>query len=288
VSITIAVLNASGNVGSALVDALAARGVNVRALVRVPERYIQKSPPNVHICLGNFEAPDTLRQPFTGIDKLFLVTPEHPQMVLWERTAIEFAKRAGVRHIVKLSMVGAGPDSPLTIAGWHNASEYDLKHSGIPWTILRSHFFMQNILGFDAHVVRTQSKLFLALHNAKFSPVDTRDIAAMAAELLCSDNHIGKTLTITGGEALSPTDMARTLSGVLGRSIEYVDIPVETLYQSLLKGGIPQWKAADMRELYTFLSTGAGAYISPSYKEITGTTPTTFEQFVRDHINQFN
>ena len=69
--------------------------------------------------LGDFEQPDTLDAAMAGCDHLFLLSPPSPHQPEQERNAIDAAKRAGVGHVVALSVLGSSPDASVAFGRWH-------------------------------------------------------------------------------------------------------------------------------------------------------------------------
>jgi uncharacterized protein YbjT (DUF2867 family) len=70
-----------------------------------------------------------------------------------QRHAIAAAREAGVTHVVKLSAFGASPCSDSLIGRFHYQIENDLQESGVAWTMLRPHHFMQNLLSQTENIV---------------------------------------------------------------------------------------------------------------------------------------
>ena len=108
----------------------------------------------------------------------------------------------GVKHIVKLSVLGTAPDSPVSLLRWHAEIEEHIRKSGINYTFLHPHFFMENLLA-NAESVKKDGALYSPLGETKVSPVSIRDVVAVAATILREGGHVGKTYTLTGPEALS-------------------------------------------------------------------------------------
>jgi uncharacterized protein YbjT (DUF2867 family) len=115
----ILVTGATGNTGSKLVRLLAEAGAPARALVRSPEKAASIHRLGMETVLGDFEQPDTLDAAMAGCDHLFLLSPPSPHQAEQERNAIDAAKRAGVGHVVALSVLGSSPDASVPFGRWH-------------------------------------------------------------------------------------------------------------------------------------------------------------------------
>src|SRR5439155_10310363 len=162
------------------------------------------------------------------------------------------------KRIVYLSAAGADEKSPISLAQWHGKTESALKSSGLAWTILQPSFFMQNLLG-NAGSIAGEGKLYAPMKEAKFSPVDARDIGAVAAVALAGNGHENKTYAITGGEAVSYSQIASAIGEAIGKKVTYVDIPDSALRDSLGKMNMPAWMIEDFSKMFGWFSSGAAA-----------------------------
>src|SRR5215472_6728973 len=106
----ILVTGATGTNGRELVKQLAAMGQSVRALVRDPAKASNLKSPSVELIAGEFDRPETIRAALKGVDKAFLLTPVAEHFVSWQKTFIEAARQENVKHLVKFSGMGAGPN----------------------------------------------------------------------------------------------------------------------------------------------------------------------------------
>ena len=125
------------------------------------------------------------------------------------------------------------------------------------------------------------------LKNASQSTVDIRDISAVAAKVFTNSGHEGKTYVITGPEALTFQQVADKLSSVLGRKIQYVDVPISAAADGMRKSGMPDWNVHAVSELLAYFATGAVATVTDTVPRLLGRPATSFEQFVKDHREAF-
>ena len=100
---------------------------------------------------------------------LFLLSSVVPHMVTLQRNAIEAAREAGVQRVVKLSAFGSSSRSKATLARWHHEVENALKESGLDWTLLRPHYFTQNLLS-HAKSVAEEGVMYAASGDGMMEP----------------------------------------------------------------------------------------------------------------------
>jgi uncharacterized protein YbjT (DUF2867 family) len=256
-------------------------GLPVRAMVRNARDAGTLAGQKVDLVEGNFDKPETLDAALRGADKAFLLTPVAEKFVEWQRTFIEAARRAGVKHLVKFSGMGASATAPAELLRMHAQTDEVLGGSGIPFTILRPNSFHQNILA-SAGTIKAQGVFYLPLKHAAQSIVDIRDINAVAAKVLTTAGHEGKTYVITGPEALTFDQVAEKLSSVLGRRIQYVDVPPQAAADGMRKSGMPEWSVRVVVELLEYFASGAAATATDSVPKVLGKPGISFEQFARD------
>ena len=235
---------------------------------------------------ADLSRPETLGAALEGVEKALLLTASSPDSLQQETNFIHAAKRAGVRHVVKFSAYGAGLDAPHYFGRQHGEAERELEDSGLPFTMLRPNGFFQNFLG-NARSIQTRNALHAPAGEMKFSAVDARDIAAVAAHVLTEDGHQWQRYTITGPVALSHAEIAERLSQVLGRTIAYVDVAEDAAREWMLAAGIPAWTVEKVLDLYRYYRRGAAAEVTYIVERVGRKAPIGFEQFVRDYAPVF-
>ncbi|HLJ88101.1 MAG TPA: NAD(P)H-binding protein, partial [Candidatus Angelobacter sp.] len=197
----ILVTGATGTVGREVVAQLLAAGEKVRALTRDPGK--TRFDGAVEVVKGDLSQPETLLPAVQGADKIFSLALGL-QIGEQERSLAQIAKKAGVRQIVKLSVLGVGEGQASTraIAEWHAAGERAIEESGVPWTFVRPGRFMSNAMMWR-DPVRNQGKVFSNFADGKSPAIHPKDIAAVAVQALTTSGHEGKAYPLTGPEAFS-------------------------------------------------------------------------------------
>lgn len=283
----ILVTGATGTTGREVVGELRDSGAGrVRALVRDAGRASFIREAGFETFEGDFDRPETLGGALEGVERALLLTGPSPQTFEHQRAFVEAARRAGVRHVVKVSAFGADPGAPEGFGRWHGQAEELLKSSGLAWTMLRPNFFMQNLLGQAGQIAATGA-IHQPLGEARASFVDARDIAAVAARALTEAGHEGQTYTLTGPEALSYAEVAAKLSEAAGRRLTYVAITPEQFRAHMLGAGFPEWLVSALESLNELFASGRAAEVTDDVRRVAGRGPITFDGFARDHAAAF-
>jgi uncharacterized protein YbjT (DUF2867 family) len=222
----------------------------------------------------NYDKPETVDKALEGVDKVFFLNSFGVQMLDEGKKLFSHISKhkgfailrlnliiLGIKHIVKLS--GYKADTPGYILGkMHVELENLIKQSGIPFTFLRPNSFCQNIGAFFGQSIKGGNNIYSAFWDqSKIAYIDTRDIGAVAAEVLTRDEFIGKTIDLNGPESLTHHQVAEIISKVIGRKISYVDVTDEQ-YRSSMKGyGFPDPLIDILLNLYSEYKEGNKEYI---------------------------
>ncbi len=282
----ILITGATGNNGQELVRQLTALGERVRAFVRTLATAQHLAGPNIELAAGDFDHPESLDTALHGVERMFLLTPVAEHGARWQRTAIEAAQRAGVKHLVKFSGMGADARADAELLRLHGETDDMLRTSGVPFTIVRPNSFHQNMLA-SADTIKTQGVFYWPLKHAAQSTVDIRDIGAVAAAIFTSSGHEGKTYVLTGPEALTFHQVAEKLSLVLGRQIRYVDVPLSAAADEMRKSGMPEWNVRAVSDLLRYFASGAAATVTDTIPRLLGRPAISFERFAQDYRTTF-
>ena len=277
---------ATGTTGSATVAQLRATGRPFRIMSRDVARASRQFGGDLDYVAGDFAAPSTLDAAFDGIETLSLLCAFSETMVELELNAVEAAKRAGIRRIVKMSAIKAAPDAPTTIRRWHGVIEQRINESGIPYTHLWPNAFMQNFRRF-APLISEQGAFYAPVGDARISLVEIQDVAAVTVAALVEDGHEGETYEITGPAAISYAECAAILSEELGREVRYVSVSDEEARAALGAAGIGPEAAHALVEIDGLFREGFGAPVTDVVERVTGRAPRDFRTFARENAALF-
>jgi uncharacterized protein YbjT (DUF2867 family) len=277
------ITGATGNTGSGLVPKLREAGVEVRAFVRDEAKAQALKDIGVEVVLGDLDRPETIEPAVEGVDKIYLLTWNGPTQEKQVENVLNAAKKAGNPHIVRHSMWGS---EKSRIIQQGERAEQAIKSSGLPWTLLKPTFFMQNTM-MAAQTIKSDGVIYWDTGNGKLGMIDVRDIVDSAYAVLTGSGHDGKSYILTGPKAISMQDVANTFSKVLGRDINYVNVPHEASLQFMVSMGFPEWIARGYGELMEGFSQGFASQVTDNVETLTGHPARSFEQFARDYIQVF-
>lgn len=277
-------ITTGGKVGAETARVLAERGEPVRLLVRDPAKASVPVQAGVEVIRGDLEVPATIDVAMRGVSSVVLVSPAVP---VQEIAVVDSAARAGVEHVVKITSK-ASADSPIARRRGQHEIETALLASGLGFTLLRNNAYMQNVLMAAGSVARTSS-FGSAAGDGRVGMIDTRDVAAVAAEIAASPaGHVGRTYWPTGPAAITFADVAQVLSIVLGRAITFRPLTFAEQKREMMDLGLPEGLAAMNAQAVSLFAEGDSDYVTDDVPLILGRAARTFEQFATDHAAAFS
>lgn len=279
------VTGATGNVGRTVVHALLRRGIHVRAGSSTPARLGAGREPNLETVRLDFWDAATFSSAVEGCDGLFLLRP--PAIAQVRRTLLPLlgaARRAGVRHVVFLSVQGAERNRFIP----HHAVERALIAGPGGFTLLRPGFFVQNLGDAYRQDISLDARLYVPAGDGRVAFIDTRDIAEVAALCLADPTlHDRQAYTLTGAQALSFHEVAALLSRALARPIHYEPASVLGYALHLRRRGASLPQAAVLCALHVGLRFGQAERIDPTLGHLLGVPPRTLQDYISEHLERW-
>jgi uncharacterized protein YbjT (DUF2867 family) len=276
------VIGARSKIGSAVIGELTARGERVRVLARSGES--AAFPDGVEVVGGDLADPTSLENAMSGAERAFLLCGPREDEVALNRNAIDAAKQAKVKLLVRSSILGADTASESTFVRDHGACDAYLRESGVEHAIVRPNMFMQNVPESTIPSIGPDGVFYANAGDARISMVDTRDVGAVAAALLAGSSRERGAIDVTGPEPLSYDDVAAKLSASLGRTVTYVAVADDAVAQALSGMGMGAWMVRSLVELFEDYSRsgvdGYAAQVTDSVQRLTGRRPRTLDELI--------
>lgn len=231
--------------------------------------------PGVEVVFGDFEDEASLREPFKGVSTALIISGMAlpGKRALNHRDAFRAAARAGVEHIVYLSLRGSSPHSRFPYSRDHFTSEEFLAEVKVPCTSLRIGFYMDMFLDkIDAKgVLRGPGEE----HRGAFL---SREDAAQAAAQAAIQRPGGKP-EITGPELLSFQDVVRGLSLATGKQLRYKEESYDEMRGRLSRGGLPKWVQDLEVNWWEAIAAGEQAPVTDGFRRLAGHAPLTLLEY---------
>jgi uncharacterized protein YbjT (DUF2867 family) len=279
----ILVTGATGNIGTHVVHHLAEHGAPTRIISRDPAK-AKRLPSSVEVVRADLDQPDTLEAAFRGIDKLVLIAPG-PNVPAQDAALITAAERAKVAHVVMVTSLGIELGG---IAGGkpHMAGEKRLRESALRWTVLHPSEFMTNALWWSG-MIKTTGSIFAPTGAGKIGFIDPADIGAVAAKVITTAGHEGRTYRLTGPVAITTADIATELGEILGRPVRHIDVSEDAYRAGALEAGTPPPVIDMMTEYYEAVRAGRVDIVTRDIPELLGRPAHSFADWAREHVHAF-
>src|SRR6266478_8750024 len=170
-----------------------------------------------------------------GVDRLFLATGYTIQMVHQSKTIVDAAAAAGVKFIVHLGIFGNGRMTDPHFA-WHEMVERYIEGSGVLWSHVHPHFFMDNLLT-TTPVVNGAFHWFMG--DKRVGWIASDDLAAVSARILAEGpaKHASKQYWLST-EVLNGVEAAAEIAEGLGQPVESVVLTPDDLVAQITSGAL--------------------------------------------------
>jgi uncharacterized protein YbjT (DUF2867 family) len=287
-----------GGVGRMIVEKLRQRGLPVRALVRrEDERADALRSLGAEVVAGDLTRAEDVARALAGCRRMYFGMSVSASYLEATVTAAAVAREHGaLEAFVNISQMTVSQMSLTNMTGssqhqQHWLGEQVLNWSGLPVVHVRPTVFLQNpfFLDWAAESIARDNTIRLPFGDGRTSPVDTQDVAEVIATILANPAaHIGKVYELTGPRSQDIQAMAAEYSEALGRTITYVDVPLE------------QWENQELRRrnlpdhLFGHLLTMARLHAANRYdrltrevQAITGKPATSCRDFVARNAELF-
>lgn len=233
------VTGGTGTLGRHVVDGLREAGRPVRVLSRRPANL----DPGVELVIGDISTGENVDRALAGVETVVHCAGSAKGDDVKARVLVEAARRANVRHIVYISVVGADVtpmNGPLDRAmfgyfGAKHAAERIIAESGIPWTTLRATQFHD--LTYTTLEQLAKMPIMPVFGGMSFQPVHSGEVADRLTELALGE-PAGLVPAIGGPKVYPMDELARGYLAATGRSKPIFRMPIFGAAARAQKGGV--------------------------------------------------
>jgi len=283
---TILVTGATGKVGREVIKQLVLLKMKVRAGIYNHARINKIEVAGFEQADLDFTKIETIEAALNDVEKAFLVTPFRENMLEMTKNFVDVARRKDVKHIVLLSMMGSDKPDCASILNMHKQCEDIALSSGIPCTILRSNWFMQDFLKY-VPTIKTPGTFHAPISlKGSISFVDTRDVAAVAALALVKSKG-GDIFILTGPQTFTHRQVEDNFAFILTKRVIFHTITDDEFRQTMHGFGVSEWHVHAMLELYKEAEKGTFMEIIPATAQLLGRKPETFKTFIKAYAKEF-
>jgi NAD(P)H dehydrogenase (quinone) len=284
----ILILGSTGRTGRAVIGELMQRSDSVQTVYSSRNRpqvdaWRQEGKDAVFLDLNDAR---TFPAALTGIDRLFLATGYTVEMVHQSKTIVDAAADAGLQFIVHLGIFGNGRTTDPHFA-WHEMVERYIEGSGVAWSHLHPHFFMDNLL---TSVPVVNGRFYWFMGDKRVGWIAADDLAAVSAQVLAEGpkEHARKQYWLST-EVMNGVEAAAEIAEGLGQPVECVVLTPDDLVAQIASGAmrLPSYVeatyGASMVEWVRQTYDGRmdfGATTTTVVEDLTGRNPLTLSDWV--------
>ncbi|KSV76775.1 nucleoside-diphosphate sugar epimerase [Sinorhizobium sp. Sb3] len=282
---TLLVTGATGQLGKLVLDQLLGSGVEPARIIatsRDTAKLADYTAKGVQARVADFDDPASLDKAFAGADRILIISTDaldQPGKRLKQHlAAVAAAEKAGAKHILYTSM--PSPEtSVIPFAPDHLGTENAIKATGIPYTILRNGWYMENLFMALPHALET-GQWYSSSGEGRLAHIGRADAAKAAAAALASAVNESRTYTLTGGELRSTDEIAALVAKATGKPLDVVHISDEALAGGLKGAGLPDFLIPIVVSFDANTRGGHINMVTNDVTSLTGATPVKLGAFL--------
>jgi uncharacterized protein YbjT (DUF2867 family) len=287
-----------GGVGGTIVEQLRTRRLPVRALVhREDERAEALRALGAEVVVGDLTRAEDVARALDGCRRMYFgMSVSAPYLEATVTAAAVARELGGLEVFVNISQLTVSQmslrvmtESPQQRMHW--LGEQTLNWSGLPVVHVRATVFLQHVFfsQWAAESIAKDGTIRLPFGDAKTSPIDTRDVAEVITTVLeHPEAHIGKVIELTGPKSEDMRAVAREYSEALGRTITYVNVPMEEWRERELSAReLPAHLASHLKTMAQLHADNRYDRLTHDFDAIIGRPATSIREYVANHPDLF-
>jgi uncharacterized protein YbjT (DUF2867 family) len=225
----ILITGATGLQGGAVFRSLRSKGFPVRAMTREPEKREARdlAGSGVEVVRGDLDDPASLMRALEGVYGAYSVQYARHGVEMEVRQGINLAdaaKKSQISHFIYSSVGAADQNTGIPHFESKAKIERHVRDTGLPFTIVRPVFFMENWLAMRGQIeLHTLAQPLTPDTRLQMVAVD--DIGECVSTAFEQPHKFqGRTIELAGDE-LSMTELAQAFSRITGKDVHYMQVP---------------------------------------------------------------
>ncbi|SDC16572.1 NAD(P)H dehydrogenase (quinone) [Paenibacillus sp. UNCCL117] len=282
----ILVTGATGKLGSKIVETLlkSVPASNLVVSVRNPEKAEGLRNRGVEVRQSDYDRPETLDHAYKGIDRILLISADgdNETRIQQHTNAVQAAERAGVKFIAYTSLANAAESKNL-MAPPHVATEAAIIKTGIPYSLLRNNWYLENELGSIQGAI-AGAPWVTSAGDGKVGWALQQDYADAAAAVLAGEGH-ENTVYELSGPLLTQEELASALGKVLGKEIPVQQVSDEKYAEIMTGLGLPDFVIPIVVGIQESIRNGSLEVESNDFEKILGRPVTPINEALRQLVH---
>ncbi|MEU2496022.1 NAD(P)H-binding protein [Streptomyces sp. NPDC007883] len=281
----------AGGVGRTVLEQLRDQDVPVRVMVRHDDdRAARLRALGAEVVVGDLTRPESVAAALEGVRRMYFAMPVSPDHLLATTVVASVAREHGrLDALVGMSQMTVSQMTATSTGESHQQrlhwlAEQVLNWSGLPVVHIRPTSFLDNPLftTLPARTIRENGTIVLPFGTGRTSPVAVDDVARVVSTVLRDPApHIGHVYELTGPRTVDMHEMAEEFSRALGRSVAYVDVPLDRWRTEVLaKVGLPPHTEQHVATMARLHQENRYDRASDDVERVTGVAARSVEEFV--------
>ncbi len=265
----------TGKQGGAVAESLRRHGIRVVGLTRNVEKAAAWKERGVELLEGDLSDRKALDRALETVESAYLVTtPFEGGMdaeISMGTSFVDAARNADIDHLVFSSVVAADRRTGIPHFETKARIEEHLKGSGVPFTIIRPVFFMENFLSPWVLPGIREGKVVMGVRpDRRLQMISVHDIGEfVSAAFRSADPYLRQTIEIAGDELTIP-DALGVISRVTNHPVRYEALPDDMLERAV---------GEDMAKMYRWFNEVGYSVDIPAIKKTWRVPLSTFREF---------
>ncbi|TXK84454.1 SDR family oxidoreductase [Paenibacillus sp. N3.4] len=287
----IVITAATGELGNLVIQHLLKKvpASDIAVSVRNVEKASALADLGIEVRYGDFDNPASMEKAFAGASKLLLIsTPEDESISRIRKhiSAIEAAKKAGVKHIVYTSFAYADVDAFAPLAHVHLATEYGLRASGMPTTILRNTWYQELYINPSLQSYIDSGIIINSAGDGKINTATRDDLALAAAVVLAEEGHENQVYELASSQSWSYEELAGILSTISGKHVTHRSVSDSDSLAGMIHAGLPEGLAQFLVAIASKMAAGTEGRTSKDLEKLIGKKPTSIYDSITQLFNK--